>query len=244
MRDVRQPAFVDYVLTSRSDGLVVDLTAIRHEVWLQIGSGTTPNVWTIEHRTRDFESALTDESGRAWLSPRAFFDPTWYGSLRALRDGMFGYQNRTAPLLAETPAPDTTPDLKVIAVESVMGAGLYDVADRGEATCANGDAGHALHLRSRERSNRHQLTDVIVDLRSMRFCMVRFSLPSWIGFYGTLEQQYADVDGYWMQTGGVLDGTLRVFGISTHHGIWRYTLSAMTFPSQIPDDAFGLPSTQ
>jgi hypothetical protein len=244
MRDMRQPAFVTYTVRSESDGLQIGLTSIEHLVWLQIGPGTTPNVWTIRHRTQDYSSAIVDEKGTAWLSQRSFFDPTWYGSLRALRDGMIGYQNRTKPLSGETPEPVAASGLKVIAIESVMGAGIYDVADRGAATCANGDPGHAMHLTSRERSSRHQLSDVIVDTRSMRFCMVRFGVPSIIGFRGYLEQNYADVGGYWMQTGGVLEGTLRVLGISTHHGTWRYTIDAMTFPREIPADAFQMPSMQ
>jgi len=47
-----------------------------------------------------------------------------------------------------------------------------------------------------------------------------------------------------MQTGGIIDGSLRAFGISIHHGIWRYRLTEMTFPGEIPHEAFIPPPTQ
>jgi hypothetical protein len=72
----------------------------------------------------------------------------------------------------------------------------------------------------------------------MRFCMIRYDDPSAFGFHGTVEQHYADVGGYWIQTGGLLDGKLRAFGISTHHGVWRYRLTGMQFPSALPATAF------
>lgn len=233
MRDLPQPAYVDYSLQSESDGFDVRLGTIDHQLWLYIEDGSTANAWHIEHRTRDYASSIRDENGTTWSSDRAFFDPTWYGSLRALRDGMLDYQNRTAPLADATPDAAATPAFKTIAVESVMGEGIYGVDDRGAAVCANGDPGHALHLWSRERNARHQLSDVIVDLSSMHFCMMRFGVPSAIGFSGYVEQHFAGVRGYWMQTGGVIEGTLRAFGIATHHGTWRYTVTAMTFPSYI-----------
>lgn len=100
------------------------------------------------------------------------------------------------------------------------------------------DPGRALHLTSRTRDPNHQLSDVIIDMQSKRFCMIRFALREGLGFYGIAEEYYADVGGYWMQTGGLLDGTLRVFGISTYHGVWRYCLLDMQFPSALPSDTF------
>jgi len=241
MRDVPQPAYVDYTLQSGSDGLTVRLGSIDHEVWLYIQDGIAPNAWHIEHRTRDYASSIRDENGKRWFSDRAFFDPTWYGSLRALRDGMLDYQNRTAPLAEATPDAGPTPEFKTIAIESVMGEGIYGVDDRGPAVCANGDAGHALHLWSRKRDAQHQLSDVIVDLTSMHFCTMRYHVPSGVGFSGDVEEHFADVGGYWMQTGGLIDGTLRAFGFAMHRGTWRYTVEAMTFPTYITAAQFDHP---
>lgn len=85
---------------------------------------------------------------------------------------------------------------------------------------------------------RGKLTDVIVESQSMRFCMLRFALPTGFGFHGIVEQHYANVGGYWIETDGLVDGTLRVFGIATHHGIWRYRLLDMQFPNTLPSDTF------
>jgi hypothetical protein len=240
MRELPQPSFVTYRLESRSEGLQVGLTVTNGLLWLLIGQGSIPSQWAMRHRTNDYETEVYDEfSERRYVTQRSFFDPTWYGSYRALRDGMLGYQDIEAPVSARaTPQPMPSSNLKTIEVETVMGPGIYTVQDSGSATCSNGDPGHALHLVPRSKDPRRQLTDVIVDLRSMRFCMIRYSWPNSFGFHGVVEQHYADVAGYWMQTDGILDGTLRAFGISTHHGVWLYRLTDMQFPRSIPPMAF------
>jgi hypothetical protein len=140
---------------------------------------------------------------------------------------MFDSQDPAPPRAAAAPPPQTS--LRTIAVAAVMGPGIYAVQDRGNAACSNGDPGRALHLASRERNPAHQLTDVVVDTRVTRFCMMRFADTSGFGFHGFLEQHYADVNGYWMQTDGLMDGTIRAFGISFHHGVWHYRLTDMRF---------------
>lgn len=240
MSNLRQPAYVTYKLESSSEGLQVGLVSIGGEVWLNVHSGSTADRWTLRHRTYDYESAIKNlGDGNRYISQRSFFDPTWYGAYRALREGMFNSQDPAAPRASpgtQTPPRDTT--LKTIAVVSVMGLSIYNVEDRGSAVCSNGDPGRALHLTSRNRDPHHQLSDVIVDMQTMRFCMMRFSLNSGLGFHGMMEQHYGDVGGYWMQTDGLLDGTLRALFISLHHGVWRYRLLDMQFPASLPPDAF------
>ncbi len=208
-------------------------------MWLDVQAGSSPAIWQMRHRTDDYQSEIVNQiDGRRLVSQRSFFDPTWYGAYRALRDGMFDYQNAAAPIVAH-PTPEPLPTtLKTIAVTSVMGPGIYAVYDRGATTCANGDPGHALHLVSRNHDPRHQLSDVVVDTTNMRFCSIRFDLADAFGFHGIMEEHYSDVGGYWVQTGGFLDGTLRAFGISMHHGVWHYTLDGLRFPSAIPEEAF------
>jgi hypothetical protein len=240
MRELPQPTYVSYRLEGQGDALQITLTQIRGLVWLYFEAGSTPSHWTMRHRTDDYETEVVNSMDEhRYVTQRSFFDPTWYGSYRALRDGMLGYQDVEAPVSSHpTPIPDPPTTLKTIAVESVMGPGIYAVQDRGSAACSNGDPGHALHLTSRSHDPKHQLTDVIVDLHSMRFCMIRYSWPSAFGFHGVVEQYYAEVGGYWMETGGTIDGTLRAFGIATHHGIWHYRLTDMQFPKSIPAEAF------
>jgi hypothetical protein len=240
MSDVPQPPYVTYRMEGSAEGLQVGLTTINSQVWLTIRPGSTSDRWTLRHRTYDYQSEIVSFSdGRRFVSQRSFFDPTWYGAYRALRLGMLYSQDPAEPRPtpgAATPAPD--PTLKTIGAIKVMGPAIYDVDDRGATVCPNGDPGRALHLTSRTRDTQHQLSDVIVELRSMRFCMMRFGTAAALGFHGIVEQHYADVGGYWIQTDGFLDGTLRVFGVATHHGVWRYRLLEMQFPSSLPAEAF------
>jgi hypothetical protein len=240
MRQLPEPPYVTYRLEGQGDGLQIALTTISGQVWLQIGAGSMPSSWLLRHRTDDYTTEIYDAwADRRLVTQRSFFDPTWYGSYRALRDGMLGYQDVEAPVSAQpTAPPDRATTLKTIAVETVMGPGIYAVEDRGSVTCANGDPGHALHLVPRTPDPRRQLTEVVVDTRSMRFCSIRYAWRGQGGFRGEVEQHYADVGGYWMQTDGLLDGSMRALGIVVHHGIWRYRFVGMQFPPSLPDGIF------
>jgi hypothetical protein len=151
------------------------------------------------------------------------------------------------PPLPKAPTPVSftavsTPDtsLRTIAVVATIGPGIYHIQDRGDAPCPNGDPGHALHLWSRSENPRHQLSDVVIDLSSMRFCLVRFSLngPGVFGGNATWEEHFAEVGGYWIETDGVVQGTQRILGIAATHGSWYFQLTNMRFPKTIPDDTF------
>ena len=239
MDRITQPRFLSYELRGKSDGIHVGLMTARHEVWLTFERGSAPTDWRVKHRTQDYASEVFNGSSR-FVSPRPIFDPTWFGAFRALRDGMLGYQNpdpgRNGLSITEaTPTPD--PSLHTIASVSVMGPAMYAVRDRGLTVCPNGDAGHALHLVARSHNPRWQLSDVVVDLTSMRFCSIRFGWQA-LWFSGFVEQHYGDVDGYWLQTDGLLDGTVRLFGIKTHHFIWNYEITDVTLPQDIPPPTF------
>lgn len=241
MDRLNQPPFVRYALHGQSDNIHVTLLDAGHNIWLSFQGGSAPTDWRVTHRTQDYASEVLPAYGVRYVSARPFFDPTWFGAFRALRDGMIGYQNAAAPrdalsIAQATASPDA--ELHTIASVSVIGPGIYSVEDRGATTCPNGDPGRALHLVPRRRDPRRQLSDVIVDPRSMRFCMIRFGWSESGFFTGFMEQHYADIDGYWVVTDGLLDGTLRIFGIKTHHFIWNYQLSDMTFPQSLPDVTF------
>lgn len=245
MTALKEPPFVTYTMRGEPHGLAIGLTDIDHLIWLGIHEGDEPSVWQVRHRTDDYASELLQESGVRYVSGRSFFDPTWYGAYRALRDGMLNYQDQERPVSERaTPPPDLATDVHEIAVVNVMGPTIYWVDDRGPAVCPNGAPGHALHLRSRDRDPKHQLNDVVIDNQTLRFCMIRYGLSDSFGFHGIVEQHYGLVGKYWVQTDGILDGTLRVFGISTHHGKWLYHLDAMSFPDHIASSAFLEPFTQ
>ncbi len=241
MDHLAQPAFISYTIEGQSDGIRLTLKTIHHEVWLVFQSGVGSNTWIVKHRTQDYESEVIDgAAGHRYVSERSFFDPTWFGAYRALRDGMLGYQNAAPPrqsLTVATPVPTSDPQLKTIASVSVMGSGIYTVTDRGPAMCASGDRGQALHLTPRQRDPRRQLTDVVVDLRSMQFCTLRFTWSA-SSFTGIVEQHYAEVEGYWIVSDGSIDGTFRTLGIATHHSMWTYRLTDVTFPQEMPASTF------
>lgn len=245
MDSLREPAYVTYTMQGDPDGLAIGLTDIDHLIWLQIHTGSDPSTWQVRHRTNDYASELLQPDGTRYVSERSFFDPTWYGAYRALRDGMLDYQVPEKPVSANaTPAPAAPGNLRVISTVTVMGPSIYRLEDRGPATCASGSAGHAIHLISKDRDPKHQLSDVTIDLSTQRFCMIRFSLRDAFGFHGVVEQHYGNVRGYWMQTDGIIDGTLRMFGIAMHHGRWVYHLEDMTFPKAVAADAFIPPYDQ
>lgn len=248
MDRISQPPFVSYALRGESGNIHVGLQVIGHNVWLRFQSGSAPTEWDVNHRTEDYESEVRDlGAGTRYVSERPLFDPTWFGAFRALREGMLGYQNADAPrngLRITAPAPPPNRALKTVASVRVIGPGIYAVQDRGAATCSNGHPGHAFHLVPRRYDQRRQLSDVIVDLHSMRFCTIRFGWAGARWFSGFVEQHYSNVDGYWIATDGVMDGTLRTLGIATHHFLWRYHLTNLSFPAQVPASAFVPDSTQ
>jgi len=235
MSDLPQPSYVTYRLAGENDGMQVGLTVIDGNLWLGMSNGGEPSDWSVRHRTFDYKSIVTDAStGKEYATARSFFDPTWYGTERALRLGMLNSQDPAAPhRTEEDPTPPPGPTLRTIAVTTVMSPSIYNVEDRGPATCANGDPGRALHLWSRARNVMHQLSDVTIDLSSMQFCTMRYSVADTFGYHGIVEQHFANVGGYWMQTDGLLDGTLRFMGVAMHHGIWRYRLTDMRFPQHL-----------
>ena len=240
MNDLPQPQYLTYRMDGTPDGMQIGLIDNSSGVWLAMRAGSKPSHWVFRHRTYDYTTELTDEGdGKRYVSVRSFFDPTWYGAVRAVRLGILNTQDRAA---ARTPNAATTPPpgevLHAIGAVTALAPSLYDVRDSGATTCANGAPGRALHLVARSHNPQLQLSDVVVEDGSHRFCMIRYGVADAFGFHGIVEQQYANVGGYWLVTGGLIDGTIRIFGISMNHGIWRYAVSDVHFPASIPDEAF------
>jgi len=244
MSELDQPAYVTYTLQSTSNGLKGGVAA-RCRVWIEFGSNK--DRWTIWHRTADYVSLVEDDTNDAeCISHHPFFDPTWYGAFHALSTGMINqigtYRVSTVPtsppIAQSTPAPDIS--LRTISSVAVLGPAIYNFEDRGSVACPNGDPGEAIHLWSRRDDPHHQLSDVIIDLRSIRFCMVRLGLkaPGALGGSFTLELHFNQVDRYWMVTDGVIEGMSRVFGVKSGYGTWQYRLTDMRFPSSLSDVMF------
>ncbi len=136
MDGLRQPRYLAYRLESSSEGLHLDVWADRHgQVWLRGHDDWTTDAWTLRHRTFDYLSEIVHISdGQRFVTQRSFFDPTWYGAVRALRLGMFDSQDPAPPREMTEQARDTgEPALKVIGSVAVMGPAVYDIDDRGAA---------------------------------------------------------------------------------------------------------------
>ncbi len=242
MNGLRQPKYLAYRVESSSAGLHFYLWEDHGLVWLRGEDGSTTDAWMLRHRTFDYMSEIVHVSdGRRFVSARAVFDPTWYGAVRAMRLGMFlpGKQPPAAP--RDSTEQDGGTALKPIGSVAVMGPAVYNIEDRGARSCPNGQPGHALHLTSRETNYLHQLSDVVIELSSARFCVVTF-LAEGAGSVvraGSFEQHYADVNGYWMQTDGVIDGVWQASLLSRkRHGVFRYRLVDMSFPDNLPNEIF------
>ena len=244
MDALRQPKYLSYRLESSSDGVHFDLwTDRQHRVWTRGSDGSAEDTWTVQHRTTDYRSAIVHVSdGRRYLTARSFFDPTWYGSVRALRLGMFSSQDAAASRELEIVAEDTAAkDVKVIGAISSTGPAAYDVIDRGAAACPNGAAGRALHFTSRTADAMRQLSDVVIETVSARFCVIKFLARGAGAVFtsGLLEQHYGDVNGYWIQTDAVIDGSWQSTILSRkRHGVLRYQLRDVTFPETIGNEVF------
>ncbi|HEX3551252.1 MAG TPA: alpha/beta hydrolase [Candidatus Elarobacter sp.] len=241
MNDLPEPAFVTFRLEGTSVGPTIAMSS-RPCGPVRVTAGQQH--WLVQHRTHDLTTVVELEDGRRYI---VGFGPTWLTTFQRLRSpslasrvppcGSASHTPAPAPI---EPAPSATPALRTIGTVVALGPAIYNVEDRGAATCPNGRPGHALHLSSRTNNPRHQLSDVVIDLASLRFCMVRFGLRSsgGAGADATSEEHFADVGGYWVETDGVLDGTVRIAGIAAGHMVWRYRLLDMRFPESLPPEAF------
>jgi hypothetical protein len=248
MNDLKEPAFVTYRLDGTSEGLRFDLKTEPCD-HLEFHFGNNRDRWTLRHRVEDLRTEIVDTAdGRRGVV--ANFGPTWLNTYKALRTAPLHFGPlpcsplpvRSEPTPAPTPDASPGPVLKTIGTVVALGPGIYNVEDRGDAPCPNGDPGHALHLWSRMNNPSHTLSDVVIDLKSMRFCTIRFGVRGGGGGTAVYEQHFADVGGYWVQTDGLIDVTGRVMGVAAGHGIWRYRISDIQFPDSLSPDVFA-PST-
>ena len=244
MDGLRQPKYLAYRMENSGDGVHIDFWADhRGQVWTRGSNGSSTDAWMLRHRTSDYLSEIVHVAdGQRFVTARSFFDPTWYGAVRALRLGMFNSQDPAAPRNVTEHEPNAgEPALKAIGSTSVMGPAVYTIEDRGDTACPNGQPGHALHFVSREFNPMHQLSDVVIETASGRFCVVTFFARYAGGIFtaGSFEQHYAEVNGYWMQTDGVIDGTWQSSLLSRkRHGVWRYRLTDVSFPTALSDGPF------
>jgi hypothetical protein len=205
-----QPAYIMYRLVTADDvDMHVVLLQGRSDVWFSFPKGAGTSDLRVFHRRSSAQSIIVGAAGKRYVTPRAFFDPSWPGAVNAMRDGMFFWGDAFQPGVTEVPTPSPSPSpppgVRTIAVEEAATSTLYDVSDGGDATCENGDQGHALHLKARRDPERYQLTYAVVDIARNVFCTLRFSdQPSWKYLISDTEF-YGEVGHYWVRMGGVFE---------------------------------------
>ncbi len=247
MNELPEPPFIAFRYEGTGAGLRIDLATEPCEFFRwKLGDARTE--WRIKSRTSDARAEFVDTAGNRTMM---HFNPSWVQTYRQLRSKpLRDAHDMCAPPSLRPPDPITSdrksdPAVKTIGTVLAIGPGIYRVEDRGSAACPNGHAGHALHLSSRTHDPHHELTDVIVEVSSMRFCMVRFGTRLGVGFTSdaTNEHYFADVGGYWMQTGGQAEFAGRIVGVASGHRVWRYQFVDIQFPTSLPAATFAPTAT-
>lgn len=243
MRTLQQPQNATYVADVHTQGASFQVTRQpngRATIGFVIGvGGTKPDgSYSIVYRGSDLLTALQTEKGDYAVTSIPLFNPTWSGIYSWMRYGLDGAPPATP---SKPPASSADPSAPpVIAVVASMGGGNYRVEDRGGSQCANGDAAHSVHLIARSNPDQHPLTDAAVDLRTQRFCMVRFRVrqDGALGLTGFIEMQLGDVNGYRLVQNETIDLTVRAMGIAVRHIIATATYRNFAFPATIGPGIF------
>lgn len=227
-----------YTIVARSDGGKVMTRRTKAGIMeLYVGPGPSTKIERIAaaYRASDQMVTLTLKSGEHGVAPLGLLTPTWQGAFEFTRHG-FDAPPTPAPSTLRSPAPivaaSPTPALPTIAVVRAFGAGFYRVTDRGAAKCPSGAPGHALHLIARSDPQAHPLTDVIVDLHSMRFCAMRFAVNRSFGgiFGGTgfIELSFSRSGEYWVERTTAINFEVRAVGIALKHVVMHLAYSGVS----------------
>lgn len=220
MRALPQPAKIAVSVTASTNGLGIYAGPSQSDpkmATFRAGSGysQTSTAWSETFYPASDTATVDTETAKTLLGEGPLFDPTWTGAYDWLRYGLDGRPHQNA---AQT-APKPDPQLKTIATLTVMAPGAYRVTDAGAQACPDGSAGHHLQFAAKADWTRHPLTDITVDERTLRFCEVVLRIdPQHVhGGTATVELDYADVNGYWLETHNHIDFLARLFGIGVRH---------------------------
>jgi hypothetical protein len=220
MRALPQPSKVTVSVRASTDGLGIYAGPSKEDpntATFQAGSGysQTSTTWAETFDSASDSATVDTQTAKALHGEGPLFDPTWTGAYDWLRYGLDGRRHQRSAQTA--PSPD--PQLKTIATLTVLAPGAYRVTDAGAQPCPDGSAGHHLQFAAKGDWTRHPLTDITVDERTMRFCSVVFRIdPQHIhGATGTVQLDYADTGGYWLETHNRVVVLARLFGIGVRH---------------------------
>ena len=250
MRTLEDPAYLSY-RSSWSGTTHFQFVQAGSHIGLSVGTGsnfTFAHTYAISYRHADRAVALNeDKHDRIVGYQTHLFDPTWDGAYSMLRYGISGQPAATppAPAAAPEPAPAASTQPQTIGVVTAISAAFYRVEDRGARSCANGDAGYALALTALSDPRAHPLTNVTIDANNGRFCDMQFRLknPGVVGETGTVDLHFMQSGNAWLVSGGTVDVSVRVFGISAKHVTITWANTNFTAPQTIPDAAFTSPTS-
>ncbi|HTU81115.1 MAG TPA: hypothetical protein VMF61_03240 [Candidatus Acidoferrales bacterium] len=249
MQRIAEPAYVTYrtsvpsgntsiVVRSDDDGYA--------KVSIHASTLTDPaRSWQVAYRGSDGAASIALPGQRSAITGLALFDPTWRGAFRWMRHGLIGTQ--TPPQQPDTDAiPTAAPDAgvtppPVIAVVRAFGTDSYEVIDAGPWPCADGRPGRHLHTVARADAATHPLTDVVVDLQSMRFCTMRFHQIAKTGMnqgYFDIDLHFGNVGGYYLITDGRVTGGIRAFLVAAFHLDTTFTYDQIAFPAALSPQLF------
>jgi hypothetical protein len=124
---------------------------------------------------------------------------------------------------------------------TAIGPGYYRAEDGGAVSCADGRAGHHLHMVARSDPKAHPLTDVVIDTQTMRFCSMRFheSLGNvLLGMSFDVDLHFGTVDGYYVITNGAVVGVGKALLVPALHLATAFRYDDTQTPASLPDALF------
>ncbi len=248
MRQIAEPQFATYHTRIRIQGANLQLTrSPRGRVVFGVNIGT-PGLkpygdFRAAYRASDHLVAIDTPQG--WGTAHGtVLDPTWSGVDDLIR---YGFNDPPAPAASATPSPapaganSTTP---VIAVIHAIGIAYYSVYDGGEQPCANGDAGHRVHLVARENPHSHPLSDAVIDLRTGKLCSMSFAIRQGGIFSasGDITLDLAEQGLYTIVDHERFEFTAHAFAIAVKHVVGNVAFSDLRFPASVSPQFFAPPT--
>jgi hypothetical protein len=244
MRTLRQPDYLSYrvdVPAGKTTAQVTRESDGRALIGMGISTNTYPaQHWFISYRGSDGLLSIALDDGSHAISEQAFFDPSWRGVYRWMRDGFSPWPSpspRASPSIAPSPAASALP---LIAVVSAMSSAYYRIEDAGAQACSDGRPGRALRTIARTDPERHPLVGVVIDSNTMEFCSLRFDghggNPAF-GYKFGIELHLSPVGPYYLVTDGILDGSVHAMLVPLHSET-RFAYSEFAFPTSLPDALF------
>lgn len=268
MEAMPQPPYLTALIHIHDEGMGLQLSDVYG--WaspaILLRGGIHDAEWRTSYRLQDNLADIVTGNNSPLLTHDAMFIPTWLGAFSVLRYGFPGdppdffenlwkehhakhsFVSATPPSKTSVSGPNkelTVNGVKLatIIVVRAIAPPAYRIVDAGPARCGT-SVGRRLRLFAYDPRT-HPLTDVIVDLRDNRFCMMRFNIgdPAMAALRGSYEIHFAKEGRYFVAKRSLVTLYLRFLGIPLKKTTLALTYRDFTFPESIPSSAF-VPSKQ